>query len=71
MRGKEYPEHIIAETVETSRFIVRYNPDIDTSLKIKFKGEKYKILSLVNDDEQNRTMTIIAETIKQNTRKGV
>lgn len=65
MQGKEYTQNVIADTVETSRFIIRYIPDIETNMQIKFKGEKYKILSLVNDDEKNRTLTVIGEIHKK------
>src|SRR5699024_6884134 len=63
MQGREYTQSVLANTVETSRFIIRYIPDIDTSMQVKFKGQKYKIVSLVNDNEQNRTLTIHGELL--------
>lgn len=63
MKGKDYAENIIANTVETSRFIIRYIPDVDVSMKVNFKGQKYNITSIVNDNEQNKTLTIYCEAL--------
>lgn len=65
MQGREYSQSVLADTVETSRFIVRYTPIIDVSMQVSFKGQKYSIVSLVNDNEQNKTLTIYCETLRK------
>lgn len=53
----------------TSRFVVRYSKFLDelfnskevTLLEIHFKNKIYDIKSVINDDEQNKTFTIVAE----------
>lgn len=46
----------------SSRFIIRYRKGIKKSWRIKYKGQLYKIESITNDDERNRTITIVANT---------
>lgn len=55
-------------TVNTSRFVVRYSKylrdlfaDEKTSLEIHYRGVVYDIKSVINDDELNKTYTIVAE----------
>jgi len=63
MQGRDYTRSEADNILGISRFIIRYIPDIVSTMKIVFKGQKYTILSIVNDNEQNKTLTIIAETI--------
>ena len=55
-------------TVNTSRFVVRYSNTLHdlfaeekTSLEINYRGVVYNIKEVINDDEQNKTYTIVAE----------
>lgn len=58
MKGNEYHAAALAGNVGKSRFIIRYRTDIKPSYEIKFKEIRYKIESIENDDENNRTMTL-------------
>jgi len=60
MKGTEIQTLGLSAHEITSRFIIRYQSGIEHKHKIKYKGHTYDIESLVNDDEQNRTITIIA-----------
>ena len=44
----------------TSRFIIRYMKGITPTMLIKYKGIYYDIKSMTNDNEENRTITMIA-----------
>lgn len=63
MRGNEFAGAgtIINET--PIRFIIRYRKGIDTAQKVKYKGNKYNIKSVANDDGRNETITIFATQI--------
>ncbi|WP_449354397.1 phage head closure protein [Virgibacillus natechei] len=63
MKGSEYDTAVIAGNVGKSRFIIRYMKGIKASMKIKYNGFTYDIESITNDDENNRTITMIAEAI--------
>jgi SPP1 family predicted phage head-tail adaptor len=61
MQGREYFAAAATHSENTSRFIVRYTEDIDSSMKFLFKGKTHEIISVINDDEANKTLTIIAK----------
>lgn len=63
MKGSEYNNATIAGNVGKSRFIIRYMKGIKATMKIKYEGLTYKIESIENDDENNRTITMITEAI--------
>lgn len=43
------------------RFIIRYIPGITNLMQIKYKERTFKITEILNDDEANKTITIIAK----------
>lgn len=63
MKGSEYNSATMAGNVGKSRFIIRYMKGIKPTMKIKYKGLTYEIESITNDDENNRTITIIGNAI--------
>lgn len=60
LRGKEYffAEAIKAE--QTVKFTIRYQKDIDTTMKILFRGKTYDINSIDNINYENRWIEIKA-----------
>jgi|SRR5699024_2103490 len=63
MKGSEVQTLGLSGHEMTSRFIIRYKDGIKPSHKIKYKGQTYNIESITNDDEQNRTITMIASAV--------
>ncbi|TYR78450.1 head-tail adaptor protein [Priestia megaterium] len=63
MKGSEYDSAVIAGNVGKSRFIIRYMKGIKSNMKIKYEGLTYDIESITNDDENNRTITIIGNAL--------
>lgn len=64
MKGNEF---VGAGTVINEvpiRFIIRYRQGIDTAQLVKYKGRKYNIKSIANDDGKNETITIFATMIE-------
>ena len=63
MKGSEYNIASIAHNTGKSRFIIRYMEGVQANMKVRYKGNLYDIESITNDDEQNRTITIIGEAV--------
>lgn len=68
VRGNEYIEAAQNNMTNITRFVVRYSKSLKallnthkTRLMIKYKDVDYDIKSVINDDELNKTFTIIAE----------
>ncbi|ASV67221.1 phage head closure protein [Cytobacillus kochii] len=66
MKGTEYNQSVIAGNIGISRFIIRFIPNIKPNMKVRYKGNLYDIESITNDDEGNRTITIIGKAILNN-----
>ena len=62
LRGSEYytadaPQHELV-----SRIVIRYRKGIDARMKINYKGRIFDIIEPpINDDEQNKTLTILVK----------
>jgi SPP1 family predicted phage head-tail adaptor len=61
VQGREYIAAASTQTEKTTRFIVRYTTGIDESMRIVHKDKVYEIESVINDDEMNKTLTIIGK----------
>lgn len=60
VKGQEYFSAAAVQAERTYRFIVRYTPNINETMKINYNGRLFDIQSVLNDDEEKRTLTIIA-----------
>lgn len=67
-KGSEYSAAAQTNSENTVRFVVRYSSFLQdlfaskkTKLEIMYKSVSYDIKSIINDDELNKTFTIIAE----------
>lgn len=64
LKGTEYNTATIAGNVGKTRFIIRYMKGLKPhTMKLRYRGITYDIESLTNDDEENRTITIIGKAI--------
>jgi SPP1 family predicted phage head-tail adaptor len=62
MLGKEYFAAAAVQAERTYRFIIRFRPGIETTMKIKYKNRIFDITHPpINDGECNETLTIIAK----------
>lgn len=63
LQGREYIAAAAVKAERTTRFIVRYTPEIDETMRIIYKGKVYTIVEPpINDNELEKTLTIIAES---------
>lgn len=67
-KGSEYHAAAQTNSVNVTRFVVRFSDSLcdlfateKTKVEIRYKGVSYNIKSVINDDEMNKTFTIIAE----------
>ncbi len=67
-KGSEYSAAAQTNTVNIVRFVVRYSETLrdlftthKTKLEVRYKEVAYDIKSIINDDEMNKTFTVIAE----------
>ena len=60
LHGREYFEAAAVQKENTVKFIVRYIKDLDTSMKILFKGKSYSIIQIDNIRYENRFIEIKA-----------
>jgi len=60
LRGREFLEAHQIEAEITTRFIIRYKSGLNTRMRIKFGIKYYKIESIINPDERNRYLEIMA-----------
>jgi len=68
IRGQQYLEAGHEGQNKTTRFIIRESKTLEqfmqsdkTSFEIEFKGVRYDVRDAMNDDELNKTVTIVAE----------
>ena len=64
LSGREYYEAAAVQKENTVKFKIRAIPDIDESMKIKFKGMYYNITAIDNINYKNRYMEIKAMEVK-------
>lgn len=63
LQGREYFAAAAVQAENTVRFIVRYIKGLDTSMRISYNSRTFSIESIINDDEANKTLTIIAKEV--------
>jgi SPP1 family predicted phage head-tail adaptor len=63
LQGREYYEAASTQNENTVRFVIRYTSGINPDMRIKYKDRAFEILSVINDDERNITLTIIAKEV--------
>ncbi|TYR75581.1 head-tail adaptor protein [Rossellomorea vietnamensis] len=61
MQGREYFAAAASQSENTYRFVIRYRPGIDSSMRVIYNGRTFNIESAINDDEMNKTLTLIAK----------
>lgn len=62
--GREYFEAAEVQTENTIKFTIRYIDEIDTTMRILFKGKQYNITSIDNIKYANKFVEIKALEVK-------
>jgi SPP1 family predicted phage head-tail adaptor len=64
LHGREYFEAAAVQMESTVKFTIRYLAEIDTSMRILFKGRYYNITSIDNIKYKNRFIEIKAMEVE-------
>ncbi|MED4354074.1 phage head closure protein [Schinkia azotoformans] len=62
IQGTEYIEASATQNQDTTRFVIRFMKNIEPTMRIVYKNKIYNIISVINDDETDKTLTIIAKS---------
>ncbi len=60
LHGREYFEAAAVQAENTVKFTIRYTDEIDTTMRIFFKGKQYNITSIDNIKYENKFIEIMA-----------
>ena len=60
VRGQDIQSAGQQLTKNTVRFIIRYVPGVNSKMIIVHNGDRYKIEEVLNDNMNNKTLTIVA-----------
>ena len=63
LKGSEYFEAATTQNENISRFAIRYTAGLHPDMRIMYKLRPFEIESIVNDDEDNKTMTIMVKEV--------
>lgn len=63
VRYREFYEAAADHSEKIIRFIVRYTKEINKKMRILHKGRTFNIIAVVNDDELDKTLTVIAKEV--------
>jgi len=58
--GREYLAAASIQAERTYRFIIRFTPGIHENMRVVFQDRLFDIKSVLNDNEDRKTLTIIA-----------
>nr|WP_243124107.1 phage head closure protein [Clostridium tyrobutyricum] len=64
LHGREYFEAAAVQAENTVKFTIRYTDEIDTSMRILFKGSQYNINSIDNIKYRNKFIEIKAMEVE-------
>lgn len=64
LQGREYIQAATTNNENTSRFVIRYTKGLHEDMRIRFNGRIFEIESIINDDEENVTLTIVVKEDK-------
>lgn len=63
-QGREYIQAATTNNENTSRFVIRYTIGLHEDMRVLFRGRIFDILSIVNDNEENKTLTVVVKEKK-------
>lgn len=65
LQGREYYQAANTQNENTLRFVIRHMKNLHPDMRILYKGRTFSIESIINDDEADKTLTIVVkEAIK-------
>lgn len=65
VRMSDIKENSTLQTVNNVKFTIRYRPNIDTNMTIKYNSKTFRIIGIVNPFYDNESLEIIAEEVSR------
>ncbi|PLR93238.1 head-tail adaptor protein [Bacillus sp. T33-2] len=59
----EFYEAATTMAKNTLTFIIRYKPDLNSDMRIVFKERDFEIVSMINENEENRLLLIVGREV--------
>lgn len=63
LKGREYVSAAAVSNENTVRFVIRYTTGINPDMRIIHRDRIFEIESVINDDELDKTLTIIGKEV--------
>ena len=63
LKGSEYFQASTTHNENLSRFVIRYTIGLHPDMRIVYSDRHFGIESIINDDEANKTMTIMCKEV--------
>jgi len=63
LNGREYYQAATTQNENSIRFIIRYTTGLHPDMRIVYNLRHFDIESIINDDEANKTMTIMCKEV--------
>ncbi len=70
LHGREFFAAAAVQRENTIKFLIRYFPSVDQSMRIFFRGKQYDIIAIDNIKHENRYMEIQTEEVIDRGRGG-
>lgn len=63
LQGREYYQAATTQNENSIRFIINYTNGLHPDMRVVYDGRNFDIESIINDDEANKTMTIMCKEV--------
>jgi len=63
MQGREYYRAATTQNESSMRFVIHYTKGLHPDMQVVYKGRSFSIESIINDDEANKTLTIMVKEV--------
>lgn len=63
LQGREYYAASSTQNENTIRFVIRYTPGLHPDMRILYKNRVFEIEAIINDDELNKTLTLMCKEV--------
>ena len=63
LQGREYYQAATTQNENSMRFVIHYTKDLHPDMRVFYNSRTFDIESIINDDEANKTMTVMVKEV--------
>lgn len=63
LKGSEFYQAASTQNENSLRFVIRYTTGLNPDMRILYKNRIFEIESIINDDEMDKTLTIMCKEV--------